>query len=299
MSALPRSAGSSTQAVEFLQRLEQFAATDTSADAASMRLGLLGWLRAEQTGRPSLGLVHQLCGRALDIASTAVSRGDSARDLRTSLIASCAAERRDLVTTRSAVAVTAAKLVTRRGLFIATLSYSSTVLEAILELARQDREPRVIVAEGRPYFEGRTMAAKLAAEKIPVWLVADAALPLLLSQTAMVWIGAESITDRGVINKIGSFAAALAAREHSVPVYALALRRTFLPATTAALRILEMSPTELWETPVEGVQARNIYSELVPLELLRGIAVEDMVLGITEAAQLARERELPGELQGG
>ena len=298
MSAPNLPIGSSDSAAEFLQRLERFAATEVSPDTSTVRLKLLTWLRAEQAALPSMGLVHQLCGRAMDVASTAVTHGTSAQELRANLAASCAAERQDLAEMRAAVALTATKLVTQKGSFIATLSHSRTVFDALIEVARLKRAPRVIVAEGRPHLEGRAMAAALAAAGIPVWLVADAALPLLLSQTEMVWMGAEAITDRGVINKIGSFAAALAAREHSVPVYALAVRRKFLPAATGALSILEKPPAELWDAPAEGVQARNIYSELVPLELLRGIAVEDAVLGITEAAQLARERELPGELQG-
>ena len=114
----------------------------------------------------------------------------------------------------------------------------------------------------------------------------------------MVWLGADAVTDRGVINKIGSYAAALAARERSVPVYALAGRRKFVPASTAALRIAEMPPGEVWRDPPAGVEPRNFYFELVPLELLRGVVVEDAVLGVTEAAQLARERGLPEELRG-
>src|SRR5262249_47710433 len=98
--------------------------------------------------------------------------------------------------------------------------------------------------------------------------------------------------------KLGSYAAALAAREHSVPVYALAERRKFLPAATAALRIVEMPPDEVWEEPAAGVQPRNIYFERVPLPLLRGVVGEDVVLPPGEAAALARERPLPGELAG-
>src|SRR5256885_8266549 len=33
-----------------------------------------------------------------------------------------------------------------------------------------------------------------------------------------LWLGADAVTDQGVVNKVGSYAAALAAREHSVPV---------------------------------------------------------------------------------
>lgn len=298
MAAPDRISGSTDVAGGFLDRLEHFAATDVSSSLAALRQALLAWLRDEQASQPSMALVHQLAARALDVADTAVAGNATPPDLRQRLAASCDAERDDLAAAVRDIAKTATALVPERQAWIATLSHSRIVVDALRSLQAAGREPRAIVGEGRPRFEGRRAAAELAAAGIPVWLVADAALPLLLSQTHQVWIGADAVTDRGVVNKIGSFAAALAAREHSRPVYALAGRRKFLPASSGALRIVEMPPEEIWEAPAEGVQARNVYFELVPLELLRGVVVEDAVLGPTESAQLARERELPAPLRG-
>jgi translation initiation factor 2B subunit (eIF-2B alpha/beta/delta family) len=290
--------GSTDVARGFLDRLERFVATDVSASPAALQRALLGWLRAEQAGQPTMAIVHQLAGRALDVARTAAAPGGGIAELRTRIAESCAAERRDLETSLRDLARTSVRLLSRRDAWIATLSHSRAVIEA-LRLARiQGMRPRALVGEGRPLFEGRRTAAELAACGIPVWLVADSALPLLLSQAAQVWLGADAVTDRGVLNKIGSYAVALAAREHSVPVYVLAGRRKFVPAGTGALRILEMPPVEIWDDPPAGVEAHNVYFELVPLELLRGVAVEDGVLGAGEAAQLARERELPESLRG-
>ncbi len=294
--AADRGSGSSGVARAFLDELERWAATDRSRDAATLQAALLAWLRAAQAAQPAMALVHQLAARALDVALTGMARGDGVADLRTHLAESCRAERDDLAATQAAAAQQAVQLLDRPEPWIATLSESGTVRAALLEAQRVGRAPRVIVAESRPGFEGRSLAATLAAAGLPTWLVVDAALPLLLSQARMVWIGADAVTEHGVLNKVGSFAAALAAREHSVPVYALASRRRFLPAATAALRIPEMPPGEVWETPGEGVRPRNVYFELVPLPLLRGIVVEDGVLGPTESATLARERALPDAL---
>jgi translation initiation factor 2B subunit (eIF-2B alpha/beta/delta family) len=156
------------------------------------------------------------------------------------------------------------------------------------------------IDRGEPAIERRPGPRRHAAARdIPVWLVVDAGLPLVLSQAQLLWIGADAVTEIGVLNKVGSFAAALAAREHSVPAYALASRRKFLPAATGALKIDEMPPAEVWEEPPPGIRPRNVYFELVPIQLLRGIVVEDAVLPPGEAAQLARERPLPRELTAG
>ena len=291
-----RHSGSTDVAGGFLDALERWSATDRSASAPDLRAALHTWLRAAQVAQPSMALVHQLAARALEIADTGVARGDAPPVLRESLTRSCAAERDDLARMQADAARFAVQALRATGAWIATLSASGAVFAAF-ERAQQDgRRPGALVAESRPLFEGRDTAAKLAARGIPVWLVADAALPLLLSQATAVWFGADAVTDRGVINKIGSFAIALAAREHSVPVYAIATRRKFLPASTAALRIDEMPPEEVWNEAPETVKPRNLYFELVPLPLFAGIVVEDAVLGTTEAAALARERPLPADL---
>ncbi len=294
--ASDRKSGSTDVGRAFLSELERWAATNTSTSAAALRAALLAHLRGAQAAQPTLALIHQLAARALDVADSGVRRGDPPVELRAHIARSCTAEREDLTLATTAIAREALQLVTEREMWIATISAGSAVRESILAAQRAGLEPRALVAEGRPNFEGRLLASALAAAGVPVWLVVDAALPLLLSHARMVWIGADAVTDHGVINKVGSFATALAAREHSVPVYALASRRKFLPASTAALRIVEQPPAEVWEAPTEGVRPRNVYFESVPLTLLRGIVVEDAVLGNTETATLARERPLPDEL---
>ncbi len=296
--ASDRDSGSGDVALAFLRELERWAALDTSTSAPQLRATLLGWLRGAQATQPSMALIHQLAARALDIAESGVARGDSPADLRAHLAQSCLAERGDLAGARAAVARTAATLIRERDAWIATLSSSGAVHDAILEAQRAGHRPRVLIAESRPRLEGRAMARTLSAAGVPVWLVVDAALPLLLSQARMVWIGADAVTEQGVLNKIGSYAAALAAREHSVPLYALAERRKFLPAATGALRIVELEPQEVWDEPAPGVRPRNISFELVPMTLLRGVVVEDGMLGPSEAAATARERPLPEPLAG-
>jgi translation initiation factor 2B subunit (eIF-2B alpha/beta/delta family) len=282
----------------FLDRLERWVATERSTSAAGLRAALLAHLRAAQAEQPESALVHQLGARALEVAEAGVARGDPPVELRDHLARSCAAEREDLDASEDAAAREATLLLDRREAWIAVVGNGALTRRALLETRRAGRAPRVLVAEARPGLDGRVLAAAVAAERIPVWLVVDAALPLLLSQAAAVWLEAEAVTDQGAVCRIGAYAAALAAREHSVPVWLLATRRRFLPATTGALRLVERPPAAVWEAPPEGVRPRNVHHELVPLALTRGVVVEDAVLGPTESATLARERPLPEALAG-
>lgn len=291
-----RTRGSSVVSGAFLDELERWVLTDRSADAGALRAALLAWLRAAQAAQPSLALVHQFAARALAVADTGVTRGDGVAELRRHLVASCEAERDDLTRAVAEAAKLAAQLISAREPLVATLSASGGVDAAIRELASGGRKVRVLVAESRPLLEGRGTARALAAAGLECWLVADAALPLLVSQASAVWLGADAVTEAGVLNKIGSYTVALAAREHGVPVWAIATRRKLLPAATPALAIREMPGDELWAEPPAGVRPRNVYFELVPAALLRGVVVEDGVLGATECAVAARDRALPAEL---
>lgn len=291
--------GSGAVALGFLEALERWTATDTSRTAAAMRSALLAWLREAQAAQPTMAIVHQLAARAFEVADGSAAREDHGSTAREALAKSCAAERQDLETQRRDVARVAAGLITERDSWIATLSASTVVGAAFLAAHKAGLRPRALVAESRPLQEGRALAALLARAGIPAWLMVDAALPMLLTGASAMWLGADAVTDRGVINKVGSFALALAAREHAVPVYALATRRQFLPSSTAALKIVEMPPGEVWAEAPEGVQPRNVYFEIVPLELFRGIVVEDTVLGVTEARTVALERPLPEPLAKG
>jgi translation initiation factor 2B subunit (eIF-2B alpha/beta/delta family) len=292
-----RTSGSSSLGERLLAHLERWAAVDTSPDPATFRARLLAELREAQATQPAMALVHRVADRALAVADTGLERGDKVADLRAHLARSCAQEASDLVAAEAAVAKNAAGLLPEGDAWVATLSRSAMVERALESANRAGRDVRALVAEGRPLLEGREQAARLASAGVPVWLVTDAMLPLLLSQATVLWLGADAVTERGVLNKVGSFAAALAARESSVPVYVLAQRRKFIAAATPALSIPEMDGAEVWDSPPEGVTPKNVYFELVPLALVRAVVVEDGVLPPGEAGQVAREAVLPPELK--
>ena len=182
------------------------------------------------------------------------------------------------------------------------LGGGSTVARALLELQRLDRGPRALVGEGPP---AAAAAARwrpaLGQAGVPTWLVVDGgAAHAAVADRRRSGSGPTRSPTAAPSSPSGGFAVALAAREHSVPVHVLATRRKFLPATTGgAAHRGARRPRRCGTRPPAGVRPRNVHAELVPLELLRGVVVEDGVLGPTEAATVARERPLPEPLAGG
>ena len=178
---------------------------------------------------------------------------------------------------------------------IATISQSSTVRAALL-LGDEARSRTVVCFESRPMREGRELATSLAAEGVQVVFAVDAAAASLVPSCDVVLMGADSIGDGGVVNKIGSAALAQAAARHGVPVYVLADESKLLPQGFPQ-RVDDDRPGEEVWTAQPRVRVWNRYFEIVPLEDVRGVVTEE---GVLDAAGLERARariELPDVLR--
>ena len=169
---------------------------------------------------------------------------------------------------------------------LATCSASGTV-SRVLKAIGAHRSLRVACAEGRPVYEGRTMAAGLAAAGIAVELYTDAGVGAALGSSDAVLIGADAVSGDWLINKAGSAQLAALAVERHVPVYVVATRDKLIPPGVAALLRLRQGPAvQVWDQPPRGVTVRNPYFERVPLSLVRAVLFDDGVL----AGGLVRQR---------
>jgi translation initiation factor 2B subunit (eIF-2B alpha/beta/delta family) len=115
------------------------------------------------------------------------------------------------------------------GCAVLTHSYSSTVFEAFLAARQRGRHFHVICTESRPLCEGAALAASLGREGIEVTLILDAAIASFLPRVALVLVGADAVSSRGLVNKTGTALLALAASRFQVPMYALCGSEKFLP----------------------------------------------------------------------
>jgi len=160
-----------------------------------------------------------------------------------------------------------------------TVSSSGSV-RSVLEAVAADRAVRAACAEGRPAYEGHTLAAELAASGVPVTLFADAGLGHALAGADVVIVGADAIAPEWFINKIGTAMLAAMALRQSVPVYVVATRHKFVGHELAALLPLDEGPSEeIWEDPPAGITVRNFYFERIPLDLVTAVITDDGIIG--------------------
>lgn len=106
------------------------------------------------------------------------------------------------------------------GRSIIAYDYSSTVEAIVVALADHGRIDDVIVPESRAIAGGRRYLEAFADAGIPVRYVLDAAFEHVLSERAVLLLGAESVRcDGSLTNTIGSRPLARLARWRDCPVY--------------------------------------------------------------------------------
>lgn len=106
---------------------------------------------------------------------------------------------------------------------ILTHSYSRVVTQSLLHAARQRKRFTVYVTEARPFGLGVKTHAILTKAGIPCQVILDSAVAFAMPQVDMVMLGAEALAENGgLINFIGGYQMALAAKHADKPVYALA-----------------------------------------------------------------------------
>jgi len=168
---------------------------------------------------------------------------------------------------------------------IFTHSASSTVLGTILLACEMGREPEVFCTESRPMNEGRDLATQLAAHQIPVTLIVDAGMYLNLQHVGIVLVGGDSLTEQGVISKLGTAGLAVCSQSLGLPFYVLADSTKVWPSMLGDQPIHQRAPSDVWEEAPEAIRVRNAFYDLTPWPAISGVVTEQ---GVQTAADIQR-----------
>ena len=236
--------------------------TELAAQCTELALAVL---RSQPTMAPLLNL----CNRVLVTVRTA-GRPEEVRERIRSMAGGFVSQ---LETSTTRIALHAEPMI-EEGMTIFTHSHSSAVKKTLVKAHEAGRSFSVICTESRPIFEGTDLARELAGLDIPVTLIADAAAFSILQEADMAMVGSDSVSQGGVVNKIGTSGLAVAAQRMKVPFYVLCGSEKFIPD-----RLVMIEPTkaveELLSPPVPGVAVRNFYFDTTPLEELTALITEE------------------------
>lgn len=181
-----------------------------------------------------------------------------------------------------------------RGDRLLTLSDSSTVRGGLLRAAEQHRFS-VVCLQSRPMNEGEGLARRLAEAEVEVTFAADAAMAAVVPGCRAVVLGADSVGDRGIVNKLGSHPLALAARAAGVPVWVVTDGTKFLPPGFPQ-PLDDDRPAEEVGRPHPRARVWNRYFELLPFELVECLITEDGSLDPHAASERRSVLHLPPEI---
>lgn len=149
---------------------------------------------------------------------------------------------------------------------------------------------RVLVDETRPLLQGARLTAwELESAGIPHTVIADSAAASMMArgEVDLIVTGADRIAANGdTANKIGTYALAVLALHHGLPLYVVAPTSTVDLATStgADIPIEERDPAEI----STRFAARNPAFDVTPAELITAIVTEDGVRRAPYAESLGR-----------
>lgn len=183
------------------------------------------------------------------------------------------------------------------GVTLLTHTYSSTVATALIQAGQLGRNPHVICLEARPLLEGQRLAIELAETGIDVTFAIDAAMYDRLLNCELVLVGADSLTDKGVVSKVGTAAIAVCAQTLGVPVYVLTDTTKIWPDGLGSPPLSPHPTKEVWEGAPPNVRVTNYYFDLTPWPAISGVVTEKGLLTPEELRMLSRNRPIHRRLQ--
>jgi len=161
----------------------------------------------------------------------------------------------------------------------------SWLVEQILIKAKENKKKfKVYNTETRPLFQGRMTSKILLKAKIPTTMVGDSSAGFLISHYSgkslmmdKIILGADAIlSDGSVINKIGSFAIGVIAKEEKVPLYIASTLLKF--HNKSWIKIEKRSPKELWKNAPKGLKIINFAFDVIPAKYITGIICEQGII---------------------
>jgi translation initiation factor 2B subunit (eIF-2B alpha/beta/delta family) len=244
-----------------------------SPDAFRRELLATGWalIHAQTAMAPLVNLVNSVLWK--------VESEDTPRDLRLA-VGQATDEFKHMLRQHALRVAEGALGLIGEGYTIVTLSNSSTVQHALIHAQRAGRRMEVICAESRPSLEGREQAALLMNCGLSVTLLDDAAAIAAAARADLALVGADMLTNRGLVNKIGTRPMALAAREAGVPFYTLCGSEKFLPPGFRPQQQPDLPVADVWSDAADNAGGVSRFFDFTPLELLSGIVTEQGILPV-------------------
>jgi ribose 1,5-bisphosphate isomerase len=171
---------------------------------------------------------------------------------------------------------------------IFTHCHSTNVINALINAKKQKKNFEIYNTETRPLFQGRKTAQELKKSGIKVTMFIDSALNVAISgesgkKVDKIFLGADAILKKGIINKIGSGLIARMAKENKVSIYIIADSWKY---TSKKIPIEQRNLNEIWDRAPKNIKIKNPAFEFVPKKYIKAVISE---LGILSYDQFLKK----------
>ncbi len=231
--------------------------------------------------KPLMALIYNRTRRVLKFIQTIPKEEKDIEHIRTLALQEVDRIREETAEQLQTVARLGARLILD-GHVVLTHSASSMV-ESVFKFARQNRKKfKVICTESRPLGEGRELAVRLANMGIKTTLIPDADIARAMEAAHFAYLGTDRFTENTFVNKTGTHAISVMARNVNKPVYVVGLSEKILLKRTYPCRYLPAPPTELIPESVPNLSVQNLYFEETPIELVDKVIIDTGVFELKE-----------------
>ena len=164
---------------------------------------------------------------------------------------------------------------------IMTYCHSTAVVKALIYSKKHGKKFEVYNLETRPLFQGRKTALELSKAGIKVTMFLDNAVNSIfdkeqgIKKVNKVFLGADAILLKYVINKIGSDMITKLAYYHKIPVYILADSWKYYPHK---IKIEKRNINEIWNRAPKNIKIKNPSFELIEKKYIKAIISEYGIL---------------------
>jgi translation initiation factor 2B subunit (eIF-2B alpha/beta/delta family) len=179
---------------------------------------------------------------------------------------------------------------------IFTHCHSTNVVNALIFAKKVWKEFEIYNTETRPLFQGRRTANELRKAKIKVTMFIDSAAAIAIEKenkkdkiyVDKIFLGADALLSKGIINKVGSGMIAELSHNHKIPVYIIADSWKF---SKKKVPIENRKLNEVWNRAPKNIQIQNPAFEFVHKKYITRIVSELGILRYDDFVKKMRERK--------
>ncbi len=168
---------------------------------------------------------------------------------------------------------------------IYTHCHSTNVSNALIYTKKQGKKFEVYNTETRPLMQGRKTAKELRKAGIKVTMFIDSAVDVALSgkqknkKANKIFLGADALTNQGIINKVGSGTIAKLAGLNKIPLYIIADSWKY---AKKSVPLENRKLNEVWNKAPKNIKIKNPSFEFVNKKYIKNIVTEHGALSYNQ-----------------